>query len=562
MTMCVDQLPDDPAKLKQLVLEHQMALVGRQLQIERFEREVAQRDAMIEQIKREAAETIEKERLRHKAEMEALLLKFYGHGSRNERFIDLNQLVLFGQLIDRMPLDVKAIEQEAGQKFKTRRVRNRDKHGRGKLPAHLPRRIVKHDLKDEEKFDANGKPLVFIGYDVTERIEFQPGSLFVLEIRRCKYAPADYQEGESAKVVTAEQPAQAIEKGLPGPGLLAHVIVSKLVDHLPLYRQERIFAREGVHIAQSTMCGWLMAAAELVAPLALLIKNRIKQSKALNGDETRLPQQAKGKCISARIWDWIGDVDNPYIAYAYSPDRGGEWPQDWLEGFGGFLQVDAYSGYEALFRTGKIIEVACWAHARRRFFKAKDTDSVRSAQMLSMVQQLYAVEDEAQKTIAAMSNPNPTAEQAAEVRRELRQRKSVPVLQTIKAWLDEQIKLVLPRSLMAEAINYTLNQWDALCVYAQHGILSIDNNVSERGVKPVAIGRKNWLFVHNEKFGKVYATLMTLVGSALRHGLDPEAYLRSVLARIATTPISQLDQFLPDVWKKMQQSETPSVDPP
>jgi transposase len=555
----VDQLPGDPAVLKQMVIDREMALIGRQFQIERIEREaaaavaaVAQRDAAIEQIKREAAEQIEAQRQRHKAEVDALLRRFYG--PHNERF-DPAQLLLFGRLVDTMPLDIKAVEQEAGQKLVTRRARNRHNHGRGVLPAHLPREIVNFDLKDAEKFDANGKPLKFIGYEISEQLEFMPGGLFVLQHRRFKYAPADYQESDTgAKIVIADKPPQPIEKGLAGPGLMAHVITSKLADHLPLYRERRILARQGVHVAESTMCGWIMAAAELVAPLVLLMQQRIKQSKSIRTDETRVPVQAgsKGKCRAGRIWDWIGDERNPYIVFEYTPDRTGTWPAAWLKGFSGHLQADAGSSYNpALSLT--IIRVGCWAHGRRRFVNAREIDPLRSAQMLEMIQQLYKVEDEAANAVAAM--PDATQDQADEVRRELRQRKSVPVLGKIKAWLDEQVKLVLPRSPMAEAINYALNQWDTLCVYTEHGFLHIDNNAAERALKLIALGRRNWLFVQNDKFGKAYARLYSLIASVQRHGLDPQEYLRHVLAQIMTTPMSELDRFLPDVYKARLQAE-------
>jgi transposase len=554
---CVDQLPDDVAVLKQMVIEHQAALIGRHLQIERIEREaagaLAARDAAIDQIKREAAERIEAERQRHQAEMDALLRRFYG--PRNERF-DPAQLLLFGRLVDKMPLDIKAVEHEAGQKLVTRRARNHHNHGRGALPAHLPREIVNHDLKDAEKVDANGKPLVCIGYEVSEQLEYRPGGLFVLEHRRFKYAPApaDYQQSDTgARMVIADKPPQPIEKGLPGPGLMAYVVTSKLADHLPLYRQRRILAREGVHVAESTMCGWIMAAAELVVPLVLLMSKRIKRSKSIHADDTRVPVQAKGKCRLGRIWDYIGDADNPYIVFEYTPDRTNDWPIAWLEGFTGFLQADAYNGYDAIYKLGKVIEVGCMAHMRRKFFDARLTDSVRSAQMLERVRQLYAVEDEAAKLIAAQ--PGVTSAQADAVRLDLRQRKSVPVLEKIKAWLDEQAKLVLPRSPIADAIGYALNQWDALCVYTKHGFLNIDNNAAERPLKLIAIGRRNWLFVQNDKFGKAYAKLYSLIASAQRHGLDPQAYLRGVLAQIVTTPMSQLDQFLPDVWKSRLEAE-------
>jgi transposase len=561
---CVDQLPDDLAVLKQMVIDHQAALIGRQLQIEHIKRDLAQRDAAlaereaaiaerdaaIEQIKREAAEQIALERQQHQAVMDALLRRLYG--PRNERF-DPTQILLFGREIDQMPIDIKAVEQEAGQKLVTRRVRNRHNHGRGELPAHLPRVIVNKDLKDEEKFDANGKPLVYIGYEVSEQLEFEPGSLFVLQTRRFKYAPAGSQSLGNTAIIIADKPPQPIEKGLAGPGLLAYIITSKLADHLPLYRLVRILARDGVHVADSTMCGWILAVAELVTPLVLLMKQRIKQSKVINTDETRVPVQAKGKCRSGRIWDWIGDVANPYIVFEYTPDRTNDWPIAWLKGYKGNLQADAGSSYAALFNDGTIVKVGCWAHGRRRFFDGKDSDSRRSAEMLEMIRQLYKVEEDARQKIDLL--PDATEDQKDQIRLDLRQRHSKPLLEKIKAWLDKESKLVLPRSPMAEAINYLLNQWPALCVYAEHGFLSIDNNVAERALKLVALGRKNWLFVQNDTFGTAYAKLYSLIASAQRHGVDPQAYLRHILVHIMTTPLSELDQFLPDVCKPRLEAE-------
>jgi transposase len=530
-------------RIEQIKQESADALAARKAQIEQARQEIAQRDAAIEQIRQEAADRIEAMQQQHKAEVQALLRRFYG--PRSERF-DATQLLLFGQMIDTMPVDTKAVEQESGQPLVTRRVRNRHNHGRGPLPAHLERVVVEHDLPEAEKA---GK--VRIGCEISEQLEFKPGGLFVLQHRRYKYAPADYQQSDTgARIVTAEKPPQPIEKGLAGPGLLAYVITSKLADHLPLYRLEKIFARQGVHVASSTMCAWMAASAVLVTPLYKLMIERVRQSQAIHTDDTRVPvqdEQVKGKCKSGRIWTYIGDRGHLYIIYEYTPDRTRAGPAAWLKGFEGYLQADAYGGYDGIYATG-VIEVACWAHARRKFFDAKDTDSVRAAAMLGMVRELYAVEDLAAARIAMTIGC--TGEQADAIRRELRQEKAVPVLARIKAWLDEQIKLVLPRSPMAQAIQYTLNQWEALKRYCEHGWLEIDNNAAERALKRVAIGRKNWLFAGNDTFGRHHAVLWSLIASAEAHGIDPQRYLRSVLAKIAQTPLSELEQFLPDVWKR------------
>jgi transposase len=545
----LDQLPDDPALLKAMIFRHVRALELADLQIDRIGKEsaaaVAARDAQIEQhvsaieqIKQEAAARIEAMQQRHKAEVEALLRRFYG--PRSERF-DVTQLLLFGRTIDTMPVDTIAVEAESGQPLATRRARNRHNHGRGLLPAHLERVPVEHDLPEAEKA---GK--VCIGCEISEQLEFKPGGLFVIQHRRYKYAAADYQQSDTgAQIVIADKPPQPIEKGLAGPGLLAHVIVSKLGDHLPLYRLEKIFARQDVHLASSTMCAWIAASAQLVAPLYLLMIQRVKQSKKVHTDDTRVPVQdpeVKGKCKSGRIWVYLGGRDRPYVIYEYTPDRTRAGPAKWLGDYKGYLQADAYAGYDGTYTNGLVIEVACWAHARRKFFDARDTDSARAAAMLAMIQELYAVEHEARDL-------------SDEARRELRQEKSVPVLGKIKAWLDEQIKLVLPRSPMAGAIQYALNQWAALCRYCEAGFLEIDNNAAERAMKRVALGRKNWLFAGNDEFGQHHAVLWSLIASAERHGLDPQSYLRSVLAKIAQTPMSELDQFLPDVWKAEDAAE-------
>ena len=310
------------------------------------------------------------------------------------------------------------------------------------------------------------------------------------------------------------------------------------------------------------MCAWLAAEGDLVGRLVNLMADRVRQSIVIHTDDTTVPIQAPGtgRCRKGRLWAYIGDRANPYVVYDYTPDRSRAGPATWLDKFKGYLQADAYGGYDGIYAKG-VKEVACWAHARRKFFDAKDTDGRRATEMLSMVRELYGVEHQAEALIAStignISKDPAAFDEAAHlradaIRRELRQTQAVPILVRIKAWLDTEGQLVLPRSPMAAAITYTLNQWDALCIYTTAGFLAIDNNWAERMMKRVAIGRKNWLFAGNDHFGGVAATLYSLIASAERHGLDPQAYLTSVLAKIATTPISQLDQFLPDVWKRDQ----------
>jgi transposase len=453
--------------------------------------------------------------------------------------------------------NVPAVEQEAGEKLVTRRV-ERHKHGRNPLPESLPRIVIEHDLTTEQKkCPCCGGERHRIGEETSEQLEFIPASMKVLKHVRYKYACRQCEtNGLNPNIEVATKTPQPIEKGLPGPGLLAYVATSKLGDHLPLYRLEHIFERQGVSIARSTMCAWLAAEAELVRPLVSLMADRVRQSAVVHTDDTTVPVQdpGTGRCRKGRLWAYIGDRANPYVIYDYTPDRSRAGPATWLHNFKGYLQADAYGGYDGIYATG-VKEVACWAHARRKFFDAKDTDGRRAAEMLAMVRELYGVEHQAEALIASTVGKDATKfDEAAHlradaIRRELRQTKALPILATIKAWLDKEGQLVLPRSPMAAAITYTLNQWDALCIYTTAGFLAIDNNWAERMMKRVAIGRKNWLFAGNDHFGGVAAMLYSLIASAERHGVDPQAYLTSVLAKIATTPISQLDQFLPDRWK-------------
>ncbi|MDX2037240.1 MAG: IS66 family transposase [Isosphaeraceae bacterium] len=530
----IDELPDDPALLKRLLVEQREQLR-------------AEHDALVERVRQEAADQLEAQRLRleaeKKAEIDAILRRFYG--PKSERF-DPRQLLLFGIQVDTMPLDEPSVEEEAGEQLVTRRVRNRDKHGRRQLPDHLPRVDIEHDLADAEKpCPCCGEVRQRIGREVSEQLEYLPASFKVLRhvrhtyaCKRCETTAVDPQ------IETAAKPTRPIDRGLAGPGLLAYVITSKLGDHLPLYRLEHIFERSGVSIARSTMCAWLQAAGELVQPLVGLMTDRVRQSRVIHADETVVPVQAPGtgRCRKGRIWTYIGDPANPYIVYHYTPDRTRAGPSGWLADYQGYLQADAYGGYDGIYHKGGVTEVACWAHARRKFFDAQSTDGKRSAAMLAMVGELYDVERRAKDL-------------SEEACLELRQCESVPILDVIKTWLDDEVSVVLPRSAMAGAIGYALNQWDALRVYATQGFLSIDNNAAERALKRVAIGRKNWLFAGNDKAGQTAATLYSLIAGAERHGVDPQRYLTSVLAKIGRTPAKEMGQFLPDVWKAEDAAE-------
>jgi transposase len=498
----LQELPNDVEALKRLLLE------------EREQRQAAIDEAV-------------------KAAVAAILRRYYG--PRSESF-DPRQLLLFGQQVVDSPLDVASVEEESGEPLKTRRPRH--KHGRQRLPEHLERIEIEHDL-DDKACPACGGERCRIGAEVSEQLEYFPASFKVLRHVRHKYAcgKCDH-DGYDPNIATAAKPPQPIDKGLPGPSLLAYVITSKLGDHLPLYRLERIFERQQVHIARSTMGAWMRCAGDLAKPLVELMTERVRKSKAIHTDDTVVPIQSPGanQCRKGRIWCYLGDEANPYTVYDYTPSRKRDGPAKWLSGYEGYLQADAYGGYDGVYHSQNVTEVACWAHARRKFYDAQDSDEQRARQMLTLIAELYAVEREAKEIEDAS-------------RLALRQARSVPVLARIKAWLDTEEEVVLPRSPMGAAITYAQNQWAALNTYVTRGFLSIDNNASERALKRVAIGRKNWLFAGNDAAAENHARLWSLIASCERHGVDPQRYLTSVLAKIRTTPKEELGQFLPDVWK-------------
>ncbi len=518
------ELPNDVETLKQLILEERRQ---RQAEAERFEEE---KQAAIDEAVKAAV---------------AVILRRY-YGPRSEKF-DPRQLLLFGQRLEEVNIDTASIEEESGEKLKTRRPRH--KHGRQQLPDCLERIEIEHDL-DDKACPACGNERCRIGQEVSEQLEYFLASFKVLKHVRHKYACSKCDhDGYNPNIATAVKPPQPIDKGLPGPSLLAYVAVSKLGDHLPLYRLESIFERQQVHIARSTMCAWMRCAGELVTPLVDLMAERVRNSKVIHTDDTPVPIQSPGQkqCRKGRIWCYLGDEANPYIVYDYTPNRQRAGPAEWLKEYSGYLQADAYGGYDGVFHSQNVTEVACWAHARRKFYDAQDSNEEQATQMLALVGQLYQIERESK-------------ELSDTLRVAVRQERSLPVLEKIKAWLDAEGEVVLPRSPMAAAIQYAQNQWTALNTYVTQGFLNIDNNASERALKRVALGRKNWLFAGNDASAENHARLWSLIASAERHAVDPQAYLTSVLAKIGQTPREELGQFLPDVWKKEDAAEPISND--
>jgi transposase len=463
------------------------------------------------------------------------------YGPRRER-VDEHQLFLFATAIlaqgGKTPPGSEEME---APKSDSRSSSSRRGHGRGALPKSLRRERRVYDLEEAKRQCPEcQQALRRIGEGVSERLEYVPASLVVIEEACQKYACP-----KGCTVVTAEKPMAAIEKGLPGPGLLAHVAVSKYGDHLPLYRQEEIFHRQGVDLSRQTMCDWMRECADLVSPLYELMKQRVLDSKAVQTDDTPVPvlDPDLPRTRTGRIWTYVGDDAHPYTVYDYTPNRSRDGPEEFLKEFRGYLQADAYSGYDELYKDPNrdVTEVGCWAHARRYFFEAQSSDLMRSTVMLAYIRLLYDVEREAHDQKVGVG-----------ARRALRQAKSKPILEDIHAYLEGEQSQVLPKSPEGQAIAYTLSNWKALTRYCEDGDLEIDNNGAERSLRGVAVGRKNWTFLGSDNGGRTAAVLTSLIATCKRLAIDPFAYLRDLFERISSHPQNRLAELLADQWRALQ----------
>jgi hypothetical protein len=347
----------------------------------------------------------------------------------------------------------------------------------------------------------------------------------------------------SCTIKTAGKPAQPIEKSNAGASLLAQVIVSKFADHLPLARQEKIFERHGAEISRKSMCGWLGQCADLLKPLYGSMKEVLFESKVIGTDDTsvkvldpKLPFARTG-----RIWPYYGDKEHPLVLYDYTQTRERAGPEKFLAGYRGYLQADAYAGYDAFFKDAArgLIEVGCWAHARRYLHKALASDQARMGPALLLIAQLYKVEERARALSAGE-------------RLSLRQLESRPILDKLGNYLREIQPEVLPKSPAGRAVRYALNNWTALKRYTEDGNLEIDNNGTERTIRGIAVGRNNWLFFGSDTGGKTAAVLRSFVASCHRSSVDPFAWFKDVLSRIADHPITRLAELLPHNWNTAQ----------
>ena len=411
------------------------------------------------------------------------------------------------------------------------------KPSRRPLPPELPRETETIAPKQEACPDCGGK-LRPLGEDVSEVLEYVPARFKVIRTVRPKLSCAC-----CSRIVQEPAPHRPIDKGLAGPGLLAHVLVSKYADHQPLYRQSEIYARSGIDLDRSTLADWVGGASRTLRPLVDALKRYVLSAEKLHGDDVPVPvlEPGHGKTKTGRLWTYVRD-DRPAgseaasaVWFAYSPDRKGEHPAGHLKNYRGILQADGYAGFNKLYETGAIVEAACWAHARRKFFDIHQAHrSPLAKEALERIAQLYAIEKEIRGRSPAE-------------RREIRQTRSRPVLDAMHLWLKATMAKLSRKSDVAKAIHYALERWPALLLFLEDGRAEMDNNAAERALRAVAIGRKNYLFAGSDAGGERAASIYSLLGSAKLNGIDPEAYMTELLRRIADHPINRIEELLP--WR-------------
>ena len=423
---------------------------------------------------------------------------------------------------------------------------DRQRRGRPALPKDLPRERVDYDLSEVEK--AQFDEIKRIGEEVSETLEYTPAKLVVIEHARAKYACR--KDGQSTIRTAFAQPSP-LPKSNAGAGLLAQILVATFADHLPLYRQEAIFKRHGVDLPRSTLCEWKLGAGELLAVLRPALIAHTLAAPRLHSDDTTMPLIVAGRASTktARLWGYLGAgarqgedgawvEHSPSVVFEFTDSRESVHPMRFLKDYVGYLQADAYSGYDAIYKSGRVIEVGCWAHARRKYFEVAKTQPTPglAADALKWIAKLYAIE-------------SGIKERPPDEKLKVRQAESVPVLAQFKLWLEGHYPKLLPQGPLGLAFGYTLRHWGALHRYTESGILAPDNNLLERQIRPIAKGRDAYLFIAAERAGHVAATLYSLIGTCKLNAVEPYAYLKEVLRRLPQHPINRVAELLPFNWK-------------
>jgi transposase len=518
MRTAIEQLPDDIDTLKRMVIE-------REEQVEAKRIEVVEARLFIEKLKLQIAR-----------------FKRIQFGRKSERHDErVAQLEL---IVEELEANLPPAEDAARPPSQADDVPAKDKPARRPLPEHLPRTTQEH--APDCGCPHCGTALRRMGEDVSEQLEFIPEHFKVIRTVRPKMSCP-----KCSTVVQAPMPSRPIPKGIAGPGLLAHVVVSKYLDHLPLYRQSEIYARQGIDLDRSTMAGWIGAIGTLVEPLVDAVGRYVVAGAKVHADDTPVPvlDPGRGKTKTGRLWVYVRDdrpassADPPAAWYRYTKTREGGHPKEHLSKFRGVLQADAFAGFNGLYESGAIREAACWAHARRKFYDLHEaTKSPIAAEALTRIRALYAIEDRVRCS--------PAGERKA-----VRQGQALPLLEQLQRWLTSTLAAVSAKSEIASAINYSLKRWNALTRYADDGTIEIDNNAAERALRGPVLSRKNFLFAGADSGGERAAAMYTLLETAKLNGLNPEAYLRDVLARIGDHPINRIEELLP--WNVANLTERP-----
>jgi transposase len=510
---------------------------------------LTQREARIAELEKKQSELtkeletkikeLELDKLRLAHQLDLLKKRYYG--PRADR-VTLGQLLLeFAADLESRPVNPQDLPQDlpAGEAVDLQTVR-RVKRGRRNLKnfENLPTVRQVHDLPEDQRVCADGHAMVKIGEEVTFQIERAPGFFYRLEHVQIKYACVTCDEaGETPQITLAEKPLQPIEKGMAGPGLLAYVVTSKYADFLPLYRLENIFRRDGFEIDRSTLCVWAGDVADLVKPVYDLMIQRVLQSHVIGTDDTVLPMLAPEKCRQARMWIYRGDGAHPHNVFDFTTSRKRDGPASFLKGYNQVLLADAYGGYDGIAIEKDIVLAGCWAHGRRHFIDSQDLCPQIAGEALVRIRRLFAIEEPIKG--------RPAAERLA-----VRQERSVPVLAELHELLLARKDQLVPKHPVAQAIGYVLNQWEPLNTFAADGAVDLDNNLAEQEMKRIAMGRKAFLFVGNERGGRTAAILSSLTSTCRRHGVDPQFYFTQLLTNLPTTPMSQVEDWLPDAFKR------------
>jgi Transposase and inactivated derivatives len=485
------------------------------------------------QIQQERIQAIEQQYENLQQQIINLLRGKYGKSSERlpEGFIQLN--LLDGSKSLEQPIE-ESIQKE------TITYDRKKRNGHRNIPDTLPRVRIEHKLEDLTCPCGCGNQLYKIGEIITEQLEIVPAKIYVKQHVRFKYAGCLHQN----QVITAPMPNQPIDKGFAGPGLLADVLVKKYDDHLPLYRQSEILARHGIDISRQTLCDWVMQCADILQPIVEAMLPDLLASPKIHTDDTVIPvlEEGRDSTKEGRLWGYLG-CGPPCVIYDYSPNRQQRWAEEFLKNYKGYLQADAYTGYDKIYADGNIVEVACMAHARRKFFEIVQTNKKISnskeglaVTALSYIGKLYKIE-------SRIKDLEPRAKKA------IRKREATPILKAYKKWLLRQSSRVLPKSPLGHAVSYTLKNWIALTRYLGSGILSIDNSAAERLMRPIAVGRGNWTFAGNDRGGKAAATVYSLIESCKLNEINPYEYLLDVLTRIPNTLNRDIRSLLPYKWQ-------------